>query len=84
MLMGANDHRLGFSVDTGKGHAQGRVFMAFVLSTLGGVGPPSPTVEWVDSLFHDSRAQEFAATGSTSADALPATSSMNDSATASS
>ena len=43
--------------------AQGRVFMAFVLFTLGGIGPPA-TVEWIDSLFQDSRAQEFAATGS--------------------
>ena len=38
--------------------AQGRVFMAFVLSTLGGIGPPS-TVEWIDSLFSESRSQEF-------------------------
>ena len=44
--------------------AQGRTFLPIVFTTLGGIGPPE-AVHYLDTLFSDSYAAEFAASGST-------------------
>ena len=51
-----NDKHLAGELD------QGRAFLALVLSTLGGIGPPD-VLDYLDSIFQEALARELASTG---------------------